>query len=407
MSGPLHGIRVLDLSRILAGPWCTQALADLGAEVIKVERPRVGDDTRAWGPPFVKRPDGSETTDSAYFMAANRGKKSLTLDIARPEGQQIVRSMAAVSDVVIENFKVGDMKRYGLEWESLSALNPGLVYCSITGFGQSGPYRERAGYDFMIQAMGGLMSVTGERDDLAGGGPQKCGVPIADMMTGMYAALAIVSALFERAASGQGQYIDMSLLDTQVSWLANQNLNFLVSGQLPRRWGNAHPNLAPYQAFPTCDGDLILAIGNDRQFQRFCDAAGLAALNDDPRFVDNRSRLAHRDELVALVAAAMRARSTDEWLETLEAVGVPCGPINTLDRVFADPQVVHRGLRMDLPHLEAGKVPQVANPIRYSRTLIEYEDAPPVLGQHTDQVLAELLRIEPGRIAELRREGIV
>ena len=407
MSGPLHGIRVLDLSRILAGPWCTQALADLGAEVIKVERPRVGDDTRAWGPPFVKRPDGSETTDSAYFMAANRGKKSLTLDIARPEGQQIVRSMAAVSDVVIENFKVGDMKRYGLEWESLSALNPGLVYCSITGFGQTGPYRERAGYDFMIQAMGGLMSVTGERDDLAGGGPQKCGVPIADMMTGMYAALAIVSALFERAASGQGQYIDMSLLDTQVSWLANQNLNFLVSGQLPRRWGNAHPNLAPYQAFPTCDGDLILAIGNDRQFQRFCDAAGLAALNDDPRFVDNRSRLAHRDELVALVAAAMRARSTDEWLETLEAVGVPCGPINTLDRVFADPQVVHRGLRMDLPHLEAGKVPQVANPIRYSRTLIEYEDAPPVLGQHTDQVLAELLRIEPGRIAELRREGIV
>ncbi len=407
MSGPLHGIRVLDLSRILAGPWCTQALADLGAEVIKVERPRVGDDTRAWGPPFVKRPDGSETTDSAYFMAANRGKKSLTLDIARPEGQQIVRSMAAVSDVVIENFKVGDMKRYGLEWESLSALNPGLVYCSITGFGQSGPYRERAGYDFMIQAMGGLMSVTGERDDLAGGGPQKCGVPIADMMTGMYAALAIVSALFERAASGQGQYIDMSLLDTQVSWLANQNLNFLVSGQLPRRWGNAHPNLAPYQAFPTCDGDLILAIGNDRQFQRFCDAAGLAALNDDPRFVDNRSRLAHRDELVALVAAAMRARSTDEWLETLEAVGVPCGPINTLDRVFADPQVVHRGLRMDLPHLEAGKVPQVANPIRYSRTLIKYEDAPPVLGQHTDQVLAELLRIEPGRIAELRREGIV
>jgi len=407
MSGPLLGIRVLDLSRILAGPWCTQALADLGAEVIKVERPSVGDDTRAWGPPFVGRPDGSETSDSAYFMSANRGKKSITLDIAKPEGQQIVRSLAAVSDVVMENFKVGDMKRYGLDWESLSALNPGLVYCSITGFGQSGPYRERAGYDFMIQAMGGLMSVTGERDDLPGGGPQKCGVPIADMMTGMFSALAIVSALYERRSSGLGQYVDMSLLDTQVSWLANQNLNFLVSGQLPRRWGNAHPNLAPYQAFPTRDGNLILAIGNDRQFQRFCDAAGLAALNDDPRFVDNRSRLAHRDELVARVAAAMRARSTDEWLEALEAVGVPCGPINTLDRVFADPQVVHRGLRMDLPHLEAGKVPQVANPIRYSRTTIEYEDAPPVLGQHTDQVLAELLRIEPGRIAELRREGIV
>lgn len=407
MSGPLLGIRVLDLSRILAGPWCTQALADLGAEVIKVERPRVGDDTRAWGPPFVARPDGTETSDSAYFMSANRGKKSITLDLAKPEGQQIVRSLAAVCDVVMENFKVGDMKRYGLDWESLSALNPGLVYCSITGFGQSGPYRERAGYDFMIQAMGGLMSVTGERDDLPGGGPQKCGVPIADMMTGMYSALAIVSALYERRSSGLGQYVDMSLLDTQVSWLANQNLNFLVSGQLPRRWGNAHPNLAPYQAFPTRDGNLILAIGNDRQFQRFCDAAGLAALNDDPRFVDNRSRLAHRDELVALVAAAIRARSTDEWLETLEAVGVPCGPINTLDRVFADPQVVHRGLRMDLPHREAGKVPQVANPIRYSRTTIEYEDAPPVLGQHTDQVLGELLGIEPGRIAELRRAGIV
>ncbi len=407
MSGPLIGLRVLDLSRILAGPWCTQALADLGAQVIKVERPGAGDDTRAWGPPFVTRPDGSETSDSAYFMAANRGKKSITLDIAKPEGQQLVRSLAAICDVVIENFKVGDMKRYGLDWESLSPLNPGLVYCSITGFGQTGPYRERAGYDFMIQAMGGLMSVTGERDDLPGGGPQKCGVPIADMMTGMYSALAIVSALYERRSSGLGQYIDMALLDTQVSWLANQNLNYLVSGDLPRRWGNAHPNLAPYQTFPTKDGDLILAIGNDRQFQRFCVAAGLAELNDDPRFVNNRSRLAHRDELVALVAAALRARSNDEWLETLEAVGVPCGPINTLDRVFADPQVVHRALRMDLPHLEAGKLAQVANPIRFSRTAIEYEEAPPVLGQHTDHVLGELLGIGPERIAELRKEGIV
>jgi len=407
MSGPLLGIRVLDLSRILAGPWCTQALADLGAEVVKVERPRVGDDTRAWGPPFVARPDGTETADSAYFMSANRGKKSITLDIAAPEGQQIARSLAAISDVVIENFKVGDMKRYGLDWASLSALNPGLVYCSITGFGQTGPYSERAGYDFMIQAMGGLMSVTGERDELPGGGPQKCGVPIADMMTGMYSAFAIAAALYERRSSGLGQYVDMSLLDTQVSWLANQNLNYLVSGQLPRRWGNAHPNLAPYQAFPTRDGSLILAIGNDRQFRRFCDVAGLAALGDDQRFVDNRARLAHRDELVALVAAAMRARSTDEWIEALEAVGVPCGPINTLDRVFADPQVVHRGLRMDLPHAAAGKVPQVANPIRYSRTAIEYGDAPPVLGQHTDQVLGELLGLDSGRIAELRRTGIV
>ena len=407
MPGPLLGIRVLDLSRILAGPWCTQALADLGAEVIKVERPRIGDDTRAWGPPFVARTDGTETTDSAYFMSANRGKKSITLDIAAPEGQQIARSLAAISDVVIENFKVGDMKRYGLDWASLSALNPGLVYCSITGFGQTGPYSERAGYDFMIQAMGGLMSVTGERDEMPGGGPQKCGVPIADMMTGMYSAFAIAAALYERRSSGLGQYVDMSLLDTQVSWLANQNLNSLVPGQLPRRWGNAHPNLTPYQAFPTRDGNLILAIGNDRQFRRFCDVAGLAALGDDARFVDNRARLAHRDELVALVASAMRARSTDEWIEALEAAGVPCGPINTLDRVFADPQVVHRGLRMDLPHAAAGKVPQVANPIRYSRTAIEYGDAPPVLGQHTDQVLGELLGLDSGRIAELRRTGIV
>jgi crotonobetainyl-CoA:carnitine CoA-transferase CaiB-like acyl-CoA transferase len=406
MPGPLLGIRVLDLSRILAGPWCTQSLADLGAEVIKVERPGAGDDTRAWGPPFVARPDGGETSDSAYFMSANRGKKSITLDISTPQGQGIVRSLAAISDVMVENFKVGDMKRYGLDWEALSASNPGLVYCSITGFGQTGPYRDRAGYDFMIQAMGGLMSVTGERDDLPGGGPQKCGVPIADMMTGMYAALAIVSALFERRSSGLGQYVDMALLDAQVSWLANQNLNFLVSGQLPRRWGNAHPNLTPYQAFPTRDGNLILAIGNDRQFQRFCGAAGLAALVDDPRFVDNRSRLAHRDELVARIAAAIRGRDTAQWLEALEAVGVPCGPINALDSVFADPQVVHRRLRLDLPHLEAGTVPQVANPIRYSRTAIEYREAPPVLGQHTDQVLGGLLGIAPEEIAELRQAGI-
>lgn len=407
MSGPLHGIRVLDLSRILAGPWCTQALADLGAEVIKVERRDAGDDTRAWGPPFVKRPDGSETSDSAYFMAANRGKKSLTLDISKPEGQEIVRALSRACDVVVENYKVGDMARYGIDWESLSALNPRLVYCSITGFGQTGPYRERAGYDFMIQAMGGLMSVTGERDDLPGGGPQKCGVPIADLMTGMYASLAIVSALFERTTSGQGQYVDMSLLDTQVSWLANQNLNYLVSGELPRRWGNAHPNLAPYQAFPTRDGNLIVAIGNDGQFGRFCEAAGIARVKDDPRFVDNRSRLAHRAELVAIVAEAMRTRGTDEWLGILEAVGVPCGPINTLDRVFADAQVAHRGLRMDLPHASAGTVPQVANPIRFSRTAVEYRDGPPLLGQHTREVLEGLLGMTATEIAGLREKAIV
>jgi len=407
MAAPLSGIRVLDLSRILAGPWCAQALADLGAEVIKVERPGRGDDTRAWGPPFVHTPDGAETPDSAYFMAANRGKQSITLDIARPEGQAIARALAQASDVLIENYKVGDMKRYGLDWPTLSALNPRLVYCSVTGFGQTGPYRERAGYDFMIQAMGGLMSVTGERDDLPGGGPQKCGVPIADMMTGLYSSLAIVAALHERRDSGLGQHVDMALLDTQVSWLANQNLNYLVSGEVPRRWGNAHPNLTPYQAFPTADGHLILAIGNDSQFRRFCAVAGLIGAPDDPRFVDNRARLANREAIVGIVARAMSGRTTAQWMEQLEAVGVPCGPINTIDQVFRDPQVVARGLQFRLPHPLAGEVPQVANPIRYSRTPVEYRRAPPLLGEHTDEVLAGLLGLSATDLALLREKGVV
>ncbi len=406
MSAPLAGIRVLDLSRILAGPWCTQVLADLGAEVIKVERPGAGDDTRAWGPPFLKAKDGSDTTDSAYFCATNRGKKSITLDIASPEGADIARGLAKTCDVFIENYKFGDMARYGLEFERLSKESPRLVYCSITGFGQTGPYRARAGYDFMIQAMGGLMSVTGERDDLPGGGPQKCGVPIADMMTGMYSAVAIMAALREREASGLGQFIDMSLLDSQVSWLANQNLNYLVSGVVSKRWGNAHPNLTPYQAFPTKDGNLILAIGNDSQFRKFCAVAGLG-IATEPRFVDNRSRLANRDALVAIVAQAMRAKTTAEWMQLLEVEGVPCGPINTIDQVFADPQVIHRGLRRDLPHAAAGTVPQVANPIRYSRTPLEYRAGPPVLGEHTEAVLAKDLGLEAGRIAELKKKGVV
>ncbi len=404
--GPLTAVRVLDLSRILAGPWCTQVLGDLGAEVIKVERPGSGDDTRSWGPPFVKAPDGTETRDSAYFMGTNRGKRSLTLDIASAEGGRLARSLSAACDVMIENYKFGDMKRYGLDYESLAQVNPRLVYCSITGFGQTGPYRERAGYDFMIQAMGGLMSVTGERDDLPGGGPQKCGVPIADIMTGMYAAVAIVSALRERDRSGLGQYIDMSLLDTQVAWLANQGLNYLISGQVPRRWGNAHPNLTPYQAFPTRDGNLILAIGNDGQFQRFCEVAGLA-IAADPRFVDNRARLTHRDELVAIVARAMKARTTAEWMRALEENNVPCGPINTIDEVFCDPQVAARGLRFELPHSAAGRVPQVGNPIKFSRTAIEYRRAPPVLGEHTQEVLEEVLGLGSGEIASLRSRGIV
>jgi formyl-CoA transferase len=405
VSSPLDGIRVLDLSRILAGPWCTQLLADLGAEVVKVERPGTGDDTRAWGPPFLPDGEGKETRDSAYYCAANRGKQSLTLDIASPDGQRIARALAARSDVVVENYKLGDMKRYGLDYEALSADNPRLVYCSITGFGQTGPYAARAGYDFMIQGMGGLMSVTGERDSLPGGGPQKCGVPIADMMTGLYSTVAILAALRERDTSGRGQHIDMALLDTQVGWLANHALNYLVSGNVPVRWGNAHPNLTPYQSFPTRDGNLILAIGNDGQFRRFCAVAGLE-IATDPRFVDNRSRLANREALVALVAAAMRKRTTAEWMAALEAEGVPCGPINTLDQVFADPQVVARGLRFDLPHAAGGHVPQVANPIRYSRTPVQYRQAPPTLGEHSDAVLASL-GLAPDEIASLKDRGVV
>lgn len=405
MTAPLDGIRVLDLSRILAGPWCTQLLADLGAEVVKVERPGTGDDTRAWGPPFLPDGEGRETRDSAYYCAANRGKQSLTLDIATADGQRIARALAARSDVVVENYKLGDMKRYGLDYEALAAENPRLVYCSITGFGQTGPYAARAGYDFMIQGMGGLMSVTGERDSLPGGGPQKCGVPIADMMTGLYSTVAILAALRERDASGRGQHIDMALLDTQVGWLANHALNYLVSGQVPVRWGNAHPNLTPYQSFATRDGNLILAIGNDGQFRRFCAVAGLD-IATDPRFTDNRSRLANREALVALIAAALRARTTDDWMTALEAEGVPCGPINTLDQVFADPQVVARGLRFDLPHAAGGRVPQVANPIRYSRTPVQYRQAPPALGEHSEAVLSSL-GLTPDEIASLKDRGVV
>jgi glutaryl-CoA transferase len=402
--GPLEGTRVLDLSRILAGPWCTQLLADLGAEVIKVERRGTGDDTREWGPPFVQSREGVRG-DSAYFLGTNRGKKSITLDIGSPAGQDVVKALARRADVFVENYKFGDMHRYGLDYDSLAAINPRLVYCSITGFGQTGPCRERAGYDFMIQAMGGLMSVTGERDELPGGGPQKCGVPIADIMTGMYASVAIVSALRERDASGRGQYIDMSLLDTQVAWLANHALNYLVSGTVPKRWGNAHPNLAPYQAFATQDGNIVLAIGNQGQFRRFCDLAGLA-IADDPRFVDNQARLANRDALVALVAAAMKARTTGDWMQALEREGVPCGPINTIDQVFGHEQVVHRGLRFDLPHGHAPTVPQVANPIRFSRTSIEYTLPPPVLGEHTAEVLHDWLGMHDEEIASLADQGV-
>jgi len=404
---PLAGLRVLDMSRILAGPWVGQLLADLGAEVIKVERPGSGDDTRGWGPPFLKDREGNETRDAAYFMSANRGKKSITLDISRPEGQEIARRLADRSDVLIENYKVGDLERYGLSYKDLSARNARLIYCSITGFGQTGPYRDRAGYDFMIQGMGGLMSITGERDDLPGGGPQKVGVAIADLMTGMYSSVAILAALQERQSSGLGQYIDMALLDSQIAWLANQNANYLIGGEAPQRMGNAHPNIVPYQTFPTRDGDLILAIGNDGQFRKFCVAAGIPELASDARFVDNVARVANRDACVSAIAHAVRKKTTAEWVALLEPLGVPCGPINRLDDVYADPQVQHRGLRIDVDHPVGGSVPLVANPIKYSRTPIAYDMPPPLLGQHTDEVLSQFLGRSDADIAALRAKRII
>jgi crotonobetainyl-CoA:carnitine CoA-transferase CaiB-like acyl-CoA transferase len=404
---PLSGIRVLDMSRILAGPWVGQLLADLGADVIKLERPGAGDDTRGWGPPFLKDREGKDTAESAYYLCTNRGKKSVTLDISKPEGQAIARELADRSDILLENYKVGDLKRYGLAYEHLSARNPKLIYCSITGFGQTGPYRDRAGYDFMIQGMGGLMSITGERDELPGGGPQKVGVAVADLMTGMYSCVAILAALHERTSSGLGQHIDMALLDTQVAWLANQNTNYLIGGEPPIRMGNAHPNVMPYQTFHTRDGDLILAIGNDSQFRKFCAAAGIPELGEDPRFVDNAARLENRQACVDAIAPAIKRKTTAEWIATLEPIGVPCGPINRLDKVYADPQVQHRGLKIEVPHPLAGTVPLVANPIKYSRTPIAYDMPPPLLGQHTDEVLSQLLGKSHTDIAALRAKRIV
>ncbi len=406
-NGPLSGLRVLDMSRILAGPWCGQLLADLGADVIKVERPGKGDDTRSWGPPFLQDAGGRDTSESAYYLCANRGKQSITLDIAKPEGQAIVRELAQHADVLLENYKVGDLKRYGLDYDTLSALNPRLVYCSITGFGQDGPLKDRAGYDFMVQGMGGLMSITGERDDLPGGGPQKAGVAIADLMTGMYSTVALLAAIEERHRSGRGQYIDMALLDTQVAWLANQNTNYLIGGEVPKRMGNAHPNVVPYQTFPTRDGDLILAVGNDGQFKRFCEAAGIASTGNDPRFANNALRIANRDACIAAIAPAMKQKTTAEWMAVLEPLGVPCGPIDRLDAVFTNPQIRHRGLKVDVPHPLSGTVPLVANPIKYSRTPLDYQVPPPLLGQHTEELLRGLLGKSDAEIAALRGAGVI
>ncbi|MCQ4270558.1 CoA transferase [Pseudomonas kuykendallii] len=407
MSGALSHIRVLDLSRVLAGPWAGQILADLGAEVVKVERPGVGDDTRHWGPPFLRDEAGENTTEAAYYLSANRNKQSLTLDFTQPEGQRIVRELAARADVVLENFKVGGLAAYGLDYAALKALNPRLIYCSITGFGQTGPYAKRAGYDFMIQGLGGLMSLTGRSDDETGAGPVKVGVALTDILTGLYSAVAVLAALNQRERSGLGQHIDMALLDVQVACLGNQALNYLTTGVAPKRLGNAHPNIVPYQDFPTADGDFILTVGNDGQFRKFCEVAGHPEWADDPRFASNRARVAHRAELIPLIRQATVFRTTAEWVAALEQAGVPCGPINDLAQVFADPQVIARGLRVELPHPLAGSVPQVASPIRLSETPVEYRNAPPLLGEHSEQVLREWLGMAASEVAALRERGVL
>jgi crotonobetainyl-CoA:carnitine CoA-transferase CaiB-like acyl-CoA transferase len=407
MGGPLGHVRVLELSRVLAGPWAAQTLADLGASVIKVEKPGAGDDTRSYAPPYAANRDGSQSSESAYFLSTNRGKRSVTIDFIHPEGQKLVQALAAKSDVVIENFKVDGLAKYGLDYPSMQPLNPGLIYCSITGFGQTGPYRHKPGYDFMIQGIGGLMSITGEPDQRPGGGPMKVGVAVADIFTGLYAAIAILGALAHRDRTGGGQYIDLALLDTQVAVLANQAMNYLVTGVAPQRLGNAHPNIVPYQVFVASDGHIIVAVGNENQFARMCEVIGRSELASDARFATNASRVNNRDELIAILQGIFAARTMRDWLESLERAGVPCGPINTVADVFADPQVQARGLKLDLPHPSIGLVPSVANPIKYSATPISYSSAPPMLGADTDEILREMIGVPPEEIARLRKAGIV
>jgi crotonobetainyl-CoA:carnitine CoA-transferase CaiB-like acyl-CoA transferase len=403
----LGHVRVLDLSRVLAGPWCSQNLADLGADVIKIERPGSGDDTRAWGPPYAKDASGADTTEAAYYLAANRGKRSVTVDISTPEGQQIIRELAKHADVVLENYKVGQLKRYGLDYESLKAVKPDLVYCSVTGFGQDGPYAHRAGYDFLIQGMGGLMSVTGERDDLPGGGPQKAGVALCDLMTGMYATIAILAALTHRDRTGEGQYIDMALLDVQVAMLANMGSNYLHSGKAPKRWGNAHPNIVPYQTFACPDGYIIVATGNDGQYVKFVEAGGRPELASDPRFITNPLRVQNRDVLVPILAGMVLTKTRDEWIAQLEAVGVPCGPINDIGDVYRNEQVQAREMVVSVPHPTAGSMKLVRSPMRLSATPPDASTAPPTLGQHTDSVLRDLLGHSDADIAALRTRGVL
>jgi len=398
----LDSIRVLDLSRILAGPWCTQNLADLGADVIKIERPRVGDDTRAWGPPYLKDGDGQDTSESAYYLSANRNKRSVEADMATPEGAALIRELAAVSDILVENFKVGGLAKYGLDYDSLKAINPRLIYCSVTGFGQDGPFAQRPGYDFMIQGMGGLMSITGERDDLPGGGPQKAGVAVTDIVTGMYATVAILAALQERHRSGLGQHLDIALLDCHVALLANQNSNYFNSGVAPTRAGNAHQNVVPYQVFAASDGHLIVATGNESQYRAYCRAIGAPELGDDPRFCTNRLRVTNRKVLIGLLSAIMREGRRDDWIAKLEAVGVPCGPINNIAQAFAHPQSEARQLRRDLPHPSGSTAPVTASPLRFSGSPVVYRRAPPLLGEHTEEVLRDVLGKSADAIAAFK-----
>ena len=405
--GALSHIRVLDLSRVLAGPWCTQNLADLGADVIKVERPVVGDDTRHWGPPFAKDAQGNDTAESAYFICINRNKRSITVDISKPEGQEIIRELAKESDIVIENYKVDDLLKYGLDYESLRSIKPDLIYCSITGFGQTGPYAHRPGYDFIIQGMGGFMSVTGEADEFEGASPQKSGVAIADIFTGMYATTAILAAVVHRDKTGEGQYIDMSLLDTQIAVMANVSSAYLTSGNVPGRWGNASPIIVPYQTFPTSDGWMIVAAGNDSQYRHFVSAGGEEHLADNPLFKSNPLRVEHRKKLIPLLEVMTRKKTKSEWIALLEKANVPCGPINNFKEVFENEQVIARKVQINVPHPTVGNMKLVASPMKLSKTPTEVRMAPPTLGQHTAEILHERLKLTDESIASLRDKGII
>ena len=405
--GALSHIRVLDLSRVLAGPWCAQNLADLGADVIKVERPGAGDDTRHWGPPFAKNPQGKETDESAYFICINRNKRSITIDIAKPEGQDIIRKLAIESDVVIENYKVGGLLKYGLDYESLKRLKPDLVYCSITGFGQTGPFAHRPGYDFIVQGMGGFMSVTGEADDFEGASPQKAGVAFADIFTGMYASSAILAAIIHRDHTGEGQHIDMALLDTQVAVMANVGSAYLTSNELPKRWGNASATIVPYQTFPTSDGWMIVAAGNDSQYRHFVTVGGEAHLADNPLYVSNPLRVQHRKQLVPLLEAMTRKKTKADWITSLEKANVPCGPINNMKEVFENPQVIARNLQINVPHPTVGDMKLLASPMKLSKTPTEVRMAPPTLGQHTNEILHDRLNLDDEAITQLRKQGVI